>query len=80
MALAMGTLPPSYLWGGGGIHAPSAPWPRPGSYAYASFRSEPTTYWAIKLRLYISLVPRPERRAWYTLSAHVPKCTRNPGT
>ena len=27
-----------------------------------------------------SLVPRPEKRAWYTLSAHVPKCTENPGT
>ena len=28
----------------------------------------------------ISLVPRPEKRAWYTLSAHAPKCTENPGT
>ena len=27
-----------------------------------------------------SLVPRPEKRAWYTLSAHAPKCTENPGT
>ena len=27
-----------------------------------------------------SLVPRPEKRAWYTLSAHAPKCTQNPGT
>ena len=29
---------------------------------------------------YASLVPRPEKRAWYTLSAHAPKCTENPGT
>ena len=27
-----------------------------------------------------SLVPRPEKRAWYTLSAHAPKCTQNPST
>ena len=30
--------------------------------------------------LYSSLVPRPEKRAWYTLSAHASKCTEIPGT
>ena len=48
-ALAVGALPPSQLGGGGG-HMPPVP-PHPGSYAYASLRSEPTTHWAIKLRL-----------------------------
>ena len=32
------------------------------------------------ITIYTSLVPRPEKRAWYTLSAHAPKCTENPGT
>ena len=42
--------------------------PSPGSVAPASFINT------------VSLVPRPEKRAWYTLSAHAPKCTENPGT
>ena len=50
MALAVGALTPSQLVGGGGARAPGAS--SPGSYAYASFCSEPTTYMHIQgLRL-----------------------------
>ena len=33
----------------------------------------------IKVEYILSLIPRPEKRAWYTLSAHAPKCTQNRG-